>query len=374
MDIKTVRLRTLLAISIPLIAFSIFLLNISLFFNFLSVVIDLLVPIFVGFVIASLVRPVYELIAGCLEELGFNRVIKEGVSLAITMSFVALIVLILVLMIFPQLFTSFELLMMKLPDGLANLQSWMIAEVDDQVQVQLLEIINSIMNFISTNSTLILEWINTSLIQMSVYVAKAFWQILVVITSILIFLKDRLYLNRLTKDLLNVFIGKKATKYLSDFAALLSKMSRRYFTAQVLDSIIVGVLFYVFMRLFGLEYALLLSVLNFLTNMIPFFGPFIGAIPSAFILLTVDPMMSFQFLMMTLVIQQVDANVLNPIIHGDSLGIPPIGISFSVLLFGYLFGIFGMIISLPLFGVIYAYAKRWVHQQLLMKSAKEAEQ
>ena len=101
-----------------------------------------------------------------------------------------------------------------------------------------------------------------------------------------------------------------------------------------------------------MPYVLLISVIVGVTNVIPFFGPFIGAVPSAFLILLVDPMKCLYFLIFILVLQQFDGNILGPKILGDSTGLPSFWVLFSILLFGGLFGFVGMIIAVPLMAVI----------------------
>ena len=107
------------------------------------------------------------------------------------------------------------------------------------------------------------------------------------------------------------------------------------------------------MMVLGLPYAILISVIVGVTNIIPFFGPYIGAIPSAIILLTVSPMSCLIFVIFIVILQQVDGNIIGPKILGNTTGVSSFWVLFSILLFGGLWGIVGMVIAVPLFGVIY---------------------
>lgn len=127
-----------------------------------------------------------------------------------------------------------------------------------------------------------------------------------------------------------------------------------FINGKILDSVIVGVLCYILMGLFHMDYALLISVLVGVTNIIPFFGPFFGAVPSALILLMVDLIDSLWFVVMIFVLQQFDGNILTPKILGDSTGLPALWTLFAILIGGGLFGISGMLIGVPVFAVIYS--------------------
>lgn len=126
-----------------------------------------------------------------------------------------------------------------------------------------------------------------------------------------------------------------------------------FFSGKILDSAIIGVLCYIGMNFLNMPYILLISVIIGVTNVIPFFGPYLGAIPSIFLILLVDPLQAIYFAIFILVLQQFDGNILGPKILGDSTGVSSFWVLFSILLFGGLFGFVGMIIGVPTFAVFY---------------------
>ena len=128
------------------------------------------------------------------------------------------------------------------------------------------------------------------------------------------------------------------------------------------------------MKILGLPYAELISVIVGITNVIPFFGPFIGAIPSILIILMSSPMEALIFAVLILALQQLDGNVIGPAILGNSLGLKPIWIVFSVTVGGGLFGLVGMIAGVPAFTVIYTLFKRCVSRRLQTKNLNTPEQ
>ena len=125
------------------------------------------------------------------------------------------------------------------------------------------------------------------------------------------------------------------------------------------------------MAILRLDFALLISVFIGITNIIPVFGPFIGAIPSIFILLLVDPIQAVIFGVLILVIQQVDGNFIGPKILGNTTGLSSFWVLFTIILFGGLWGVFGMVIGVPLFGVIYDTVKKLVRRGLDRKGQIE---
>ncbi|HZJ86720.1 MAG TPA: AI-2E family transporter [Erysipelothrix sp.] len=141
----------------------------------------------------------------------------------------------------------------------------------------------------------------------------------------------------------------------------------RFLSGKLLDSFIVGILMFVVLILFKMPYAILISFIVGLTNIIPFFGPFIGAIPSFFIILFESVPMALSFLVIVFVIQQIDGNIIGPKILGDSLGISPFWILFSLLVAGKLLGFIGLVVGVPFFVFIYSIIKDVIEKRLIDK-------
>ena len=137
---------------------------------------------------------------------------------------------------------------------------------------------------------------------------------------------------------------------------------------KLLDSAIIGVICYAGVMVLGLPYAILISVIVGVTNIIPFFGPYIGAIPSAIILLTVSPMSCLIFVIFIVILQQVDGNIIGPKILGSSTGLSGIWVLFSILFFGGLFGFVGMLIGVPVFAVIYDLIRQLIVRGLELRN------
>lgn len=140
---------------------------------------------------------------------------------------------------------------------------------------------------------------------------------------------------------------------------------------KIIDSVIIGILCFVGMNILGMEYSLLISIVVGVTNVIPFFGPFIGAIPSVMILLIVDPWDALYFAVFVLALQQFDGNILGPKILGDSTGLSAIWVLVAIIVGGGLFGFAGMLLGVPTFAVIYSLTKEWVTKRLAQKGLDE---
>ena len=132
-----------------------------------------------------------------------------------------------------------------------------------------------------------------------------------------------------------------------------------FFTGKILDSTIIGILTFICMEVIGLDYAPMISVIVGITNIIPVFGPFIGAIPGIVILLLAEPMQALEFAILILAIQQLDGNFIGPKILGDSIGIGALWVLFSIVVGNSLFGLVGMVIGVPMFATIYSLVKEF---------------
>ena len=144
-----------------------------------------------------------------------------------------------------------------------------------------------------------------------------------------------------------------------------------FINGKLLDSLIIGIIAMVFCNLLQFPYPMLLAVIIGVTNVIPFFGPFIGAIPCALLVLLVSPLQCLYFCIFILILQQFDGNILGPKILGDSTGLSSFWVLFSILLFGGLFGFVGMIVGVPLFAVFYSLVKDFIGWRLGRKDLSQ---
>lgn len=131
-----------------------------------------------------------------------------------------------------------------------------------------------------------------------------------------------------------------------------------FISGKLLDSLIIGIICFICVSILKMPYALLISVIVGVTNVIPVFGPFIGAVPCAFLILLVDPMKCLIFIIFIFILQQVDGNIIGPMILGDSTGLSAFWVTFAILLFGKLMGFVGMIVGVPLFATFYYIVKK----------------
>ena len=170
-----------------------------------------------------------------------------------------------------------------------------------------------------------------------------------------------------TKKCLYAIFPKAFAKSTLNTFSYLHETFTNYFSGQILDSALLGLVCFTLMSILGMEYALLISMIILITNFIPFIGPFIGAVPSAFILLMAQPSKVLLFIIMILVLQLLDGYVFVPKIVGKTTGLSSFWVLFSIVVGGGLFGVPGIILAVPTFSVIFVFVKRFVDSHLKKK-------
>ena len=185
------------------------------------------------------------------------------------------------------------------------------------------------------------------------YVLKGLYNVVIgIIVSVYILFNKEAFIAHYRKILYSIFSPEHA-KHITSALRFADKTFMGFISGKLLDSAIIGVLCYLGCLLLKMPYALLISVIVGVTNVIPFFGPFIGAVPSALLVLLVDPKMCLWFIIFVFVLQQLDGNVIGPKILGTSIGINGFWVLFSIVLFGGIFGFWGMLLGVPVFVIIY---------------------
>ena len=164
--------------------------------------------------------------------------------------------------------------------------------------------------------------------------------------------------------ILHGVFSDKWAKIIEEEIRYTDKMFNGFLVGKIIDSAIIGLLCFAGTSIMGFEAPAFISVIIGITNIIPFFGPFIGAIPCGLLLLLENPMHCLYFIIFIFVLQQLDGNVIGPKILGNTTGVSSFWVLFAILLFGGIFGIAGMILGVPIFAFIYHLLKEWVTEQL----------
>ncbi len=353
-----------------LILFFLFIDNIEIIKGFLSKTSSILISFILGFFIAFVLSPLNEFIYKSLTKLFKKsckacRIVSSLTSLLIGVTLFTTFVVIAL----PQLINSLLRLIDILPNYLEmaeNISDDLLVKLNiDQTLADVIATYsdNLFSGFINLASKYLPEIVNYSIV-FGTTVLK--FLISLIIALYIMVDKDR-FAKQFTK-LSYAFMTKKQADELIDFSRVSANVFNRFILGKALDSLIIGVITYLVLSIINIPFALLLSLIIGVTNMIPVFGPFIGAIPGIFILFIIDPIMVVWFVIFIFVIQQIDGNIIGPAILGDSLGLPTLWIMFAIIVGGGFFGILGMFFGVPVFAVIYFYIKKATERRLLRKN------
>ena len=327
----------------------------------------ILAPVIYGAVFAYLLNPVYNRVQAAVMKLTKDIIPDEkgrkrlGGFLGTLASLCLLVAVVvgLISMLIPQLISSIRGVMETLPSSINNLEIWLEKVLADNPDLE-----QQVMQHYGAAADYLQNWL-TNVVVPNIYriigsVSSGVVLVVQAVFDILIGLIVMVYLLNMKEKLLaqakmiiyGVFPLKIANKVIEE-GRYVHQVFGGFIIGKLLDSLIIGLICFVLLGFANMPYVLLVSVIVGVTNVIPFFGPFIGAIPSAFLILLSDPMKCLYFLIFVLLLQQFDGNILGPKILGDSTGLSSFWVLFSILLFGGLMGFVGMIIGVPTFAVMY---------------------
>ena len=364
-------------------------------YGFLKSTARILRPIFIGMVIAFLLLPIQRWAYAFLDRIvpGGNRPkwVAPGVNLLSILAslFFAFVILYLLLaMVIPQVYLSVVGLVQAFPGYITSMRDWLLEFLQDNPEIQ-----DFILPIYNSAALSLQQWLNSDILPNLESVASTLnWikeSILPNLTGVVFSVSSFIFASmNLLKDLLIALIVSVYLLARKDIFAAQSKkivysvFSVRYgdliveetrnayrilsgfINGKLLDSLIIGIIALVFCNLFNFPYPALLATIIGVTNVIPFFGPFIGAIPCALLILLVSPLQCVYFCIFILVLQQFDGNILGPMILGDSTGLASFWVLFSILLFGGMFGFAGMVLGVPVFAMFYSILTRLVYRGL----------
>ena len=347
--------------------------------NVISQLSTILAPFIYGGIIAYLLRPMCNSLEAFFQLRLPKKMRRFANAFAVVFSLLVgiLVVYALITMVVPQLVESIVTLWNALPTKMEQLVSWATETFGkDERVVQFVE-----KNYRSY-FTDIDKWVQANVIpqvsSLVTNVGTSVWQVLKFVYNILIGLIVAVYVlhgrKRFGKQarliVRSMFSDRWANRILEE-VEFIDRMFGGFIDGKIIDSAIVGVLCYIGCTVLKIPSALLVSVIVGVTNVIPFFGPVIGAVPATLLILIDSPIKALWFLIWVIVLQQLDGNVIGPKILGNRTGLSGFWVMFSIILFGGLWGIVGMIICVPLFAVIYDTVRRLVRRGLRRRNHTE---
>lgn len=358
--------------------------NIKSAFN---IIVGIMMPVVFGFILAYLLTPVLNSIEQkIIYPLRKVLKLKEGpkthsrtrmLGVLITALLFYLVIHLLVGMLASQIIPSIQNIVSNFDTYMTNFTTWMNQLLADNPDIKdyAIGLINryseELERFLNetvlTKSSELIKTVSLSVLG----IFKTLWNFVIgfIISIYILGSKEKFAIQ--AKKLIFAFYQPDTANVIINNFRFAHNTFIGFISGKILDSLIIGMLCLIGTTLLQTPYAALISVIIGVTNIIPFFGPFLGAIPSAVLILVVDPMHPLNcvyFVIFILILQQVDGNLIGPKILGDSTGLSGFWVIFAITLFGGLFNVLGMIVGVPIFAIIYAAVRSYVNSALVKKN------
>ncbi len=381
---------------------------ISLFLNFTSVrlfIADInavLTPFYIGLIIAYITNPIMKMCEKRIFRFAVtsSKRLKAKRALSLLLAFIILLIIItiLFLLIIPQITLSLSDLSSKMSGYVKTTLAWLDTYLPDSLfniaDLSIETLLNNISSFFENSElgaqlsvisaqfdklpTNLDSILSTSFSVLKDYVPKLLGAVTGAANGLLNFvlgiffsiyiLSSKEKLVAQTKKLLRAISSEKIYNSILELANFSNKTFSGFFIGKIIDSIIVAIIVFVVFTIVKMPYAVLLSTMIGIANIIPVIGPFIGAIPGVLIIFIVDPRQVLLFIIINIVVQQIDGNVIGPKVLGETTGLASLWVLFAITVMGGLWGLFGMLIGVPLFAIIYMIIKLFAEKQLVSKN------
>ena len=359
--------------------------NLQSISNALALIGDILSPFIIGLIMAFLLCPIYNWTVKQIYRLTNQKFKKK--SNAFKLSKVLATIIAMAILIggigallwgaVPEVVRSIVGIIQVLPERMNALTDWIQININKYPSLT-----NSLDSTITSLTDNIIKWAENKFIPGAGALVSGLSQGIIgtftVIFNFLIGLvvcvyvlnsKDK-FKAQLKKGILALAKPNKA-KEIFEFFKFTNRTFGKFINGKILDSIIIGIICFIAMTILNLPFLILISIIIGVTNIIPFFGPFIGAIPSIIIIFLVNPVQALYFMVMVFLLQQLDGNVIGPKILGGATGLASFWVMFAIIVGGGLFGFFGMVLGVPIFAVIYYYVGKLIKKKLAEKQFPE---
>ena len=347
-------------------------LNFSHILGLLNKISLILLPFIYGFIIAYIINWPYKYIEKNLAKYLKSPKITKLISITISYLLLVSIFIFIFFAIIPQLYINVVQFLNNVSNYTDRFFIWS-KTLERNFKLDLIpnDYLNNIIKSLPNLAEKAMQFFIPNIVNFTRNFAVGIynWIIGLIISFYLIGSKDKL-INQI-KILASVYIPKKILMRILKITKLTHVTFGKFIVGKIIDSIIIGVLCFIGISILKIPYTLLISAIVAVTNIIPFFGPFIGAVPCIVVLLIINPLKAIWFAIFILILQQIDGNIIGPKILGNTVGISGLWIMFSVIIGGGLFGVTGMVIGVPIFAVIYTIISERVHLYYSSKNFRQ---
>ena len=331
-------------------------------FKFVSLILckvfKALLPFLLGIVLAFVLNIFMVKIEKFIKKLTKNKINDRAnrlLSITITLVLFILVIVFILLELVPELVNNIEALIKNIPIMINNIEEYLLKILSNypEIQAKIINVFND-----STNLNKLLMNMLNYLVNGSINIITNFISSIITIFTALVFaiymLSQKEYLINGLRKVLNAYLPKKKCEKIFSIASLSNVTFSKFVSGQCLEALLLGLIFFVVLSLFRFPYTLLISLLTTITALIPIFGALIAMVIGAILIATVSPIKALLFIIIFVIIQQIEGNLIYPKVVGKSVGLSPIWTLLAVTVGGSLFGIVGMLIGLPLASIFYA--------------------
>lgn len=335
-------------------------------FQYLGELLNIIQPFIIGFILAFIFNIPMKFFEKKLAKQ--NKKKRRVVSAILSVLLILLVLLLVVMVVVPQVIENVRTLIDNLPSIFAQAEKWLNYVFEEiRLSPDLLDKINEFQTrFAQTFISTLTAWapnIASGVSHITTSVINIFMGFVMAIY--MIFSKDKLI--RQVKKFAHALFNDEHYQYISEVVKLTGTTFENFLAGQLTESIIIGVLCYIGCMILDIPYASIAAIVIGFTNIIPYFGPIIGAVISSVLILFVSPVKALIFLVFSTLLQQFESNLIYPHVVGNSVGLSALWVLFAVSVGGGLFGIPGMVFGLPTFSVIYELLRRWTNYRLEVK-------
>ena len=344
--------------------------NLSLLGNIIKTIYNVLIPFLLGGAIAFILNIPATKIENYL--LKHNNKKNKGlirvISIVCSLSIFLIVILFIAFLLIPELINNIELLLNNIPGLINDIQTFIINLLDKypEIQIEIKAMFNesgNISNIISN----ILNYIINGAVGFISSLVSSFVTIFTAIIFSIYMLSQKEYLAKGTKKIMYAMMSKENATKLTNIGTLANKTFSKFISGQCVEAIILGLIIFFASVIFRFPYALIIAVLTAITALIPIFGALIAMVVGALLIAITSPIQALIFILVFLIIQQIEGNFIYPKVVGKSVGLSPMWTLLAITVGGNLFGILGMLIGLPLASIAYALVKDMVNNKLKNK-------
>lgn len=357
--------------------------NLPGFFAVLKSVGTILEPLFIGVIIAFLLNPIVRFVDCRLNPLLARKTkwkpttikkLSRAAGVVVALVFALLILYAFFSMLLPQLYDSVVGIVDNAETYYTSIDGWVQNILEDNPEIQryvdaaLTRVFTSFDTWFNTTFLQDVQKLLTTLTTSVVAVVKSLLNVLIGLVASVYILWSKDTFQSQSKKLIVALFSPKRADHIFYLGRNIHRVFSGYVIGTIVDSALMGVLCYIGMLILKMPYPALVSTIVGVTNVIPFFGPIIGLVPSAFLILLVNPLQAFYFVIFILAVQQIDGNVIAPKILGNSIGISGFWVLASITVAGSLFGFAGMVLGVPVFAILYLLISDAVNETLRKKN------